>query len=58
LNVRVGGLEEERNYEAPGFPLALEVEQFALEATLFVWRKAVRRCRVVGIPNELRSMSP
>jgi len=57
LNVRVGVLEKERNNEAPGFPLALEVKQLALETTLFIWRKAVGRCRAIGFPNKLRSMS-
>jgi len=56
LNVRVGVLEKERNNEAPGLPLALEVEQLALETTLFIWRKAEGRCRVIRFPNKLGSM--
>jgi hypothetical protein len=47
LNVRVSVVEKKGDNEPPGFPLALELKQLALETTLFVGRDAVRRCGVV-----------
>jgi hypothetical protein len=47
-------LEEEGYNEAPGLPLALKLEQLALETMLLVRRKAVGGRRVIRFLNELR----
>jgi len=51
LNIWVAVFEKEGDNEPPGFPLALQLKQLALETTLFVRQQAVRRCGVVRFLN-------
>jgi hypothetical protein len=51
LNVRVGVFEKEGDDETPGFPLALQLVQLALETTMFIRGEAVRRSWIIGFLN-------